>query len=133
MMDYLISAGVDPVTAKHRLNAMIAPKPTATFMEVYGRGAIVDCANRARRDLNLKGLDAMDLRANKEDGTPWDFSQRKDRRLARRLVEERTPDWIIGSPPCTSFAIWNYAMNYPKMDPVKVQAAVMKVECTSTS
>ena len=34
MMDYLISAGVDPVTAKHRLNAMIAPKPTATFMEV---------------------------------------------------------------------------------------------------
>ena len=124
MMDYLISSGVDPVVAKHRLNAMTAPKPTATFMEVYGRGAIVECANRARRDLNIEGLDAMDLRTNKEDGTPWDFSQRNDRRLARRLVEERKPDWIIGSPPCTSFSIWNYAMNYPKMDPAKVQAAV---------
>lgn len=124
MVSYLVTAGVPRDVAKSKVCAMMSKRPAATFMEVYGRGAIVQCANQARRDLNLQGLCAMDLRTTKPDGTPWDFSCRSDRRLARRMVEEKDPDWLIGSPPCTSFSIWNYGMNFPKMDPQRVKQAV---------
>ena len=39
---------------------------------------------------------------------------------ALRIVRERKPTWLIGSPPCTSFSIMNEGLNYRKMDPVKV-------------
>ena len=74
--------------------------------------------------LNLEGLRALDLRTQKPNGNPWDFTIRADRRLARELIDRDQPDWLIGSPPCTAFNIWNYAMNYPKMDKEKVRAAV---------
>ena len=93
-------------------------------MEVYGRGAIVDCANKARRDFNIKGLEAFDLRTNKPDGTPWNFSIKADRKLAKNMINQANPDWLIGSPPCTAFSIWNYAMNYPKMDQARVKELV---------
>ena len=103
---------------------MRSTRAAATFAEVDGEGAIVDCASKARRDLNLKGLRALDLRALKPDGRPWDFTVRADRRLARELLDQDDPDWLIGSPPCTAFSLWNYAINCPKMDPEKVRRAV---------
>ena len=95
-----------------------------TFMEVYGGGSINHCANHSRRNLGLKGVGALDLRTTKSDGSPWDFNRREDRRLARELIDSEDPEWLIGSPPCTAFSIWNYSMNYPKMDADKVQKAV---------
>ena len=59
MMDYLISTGVDRETAQNHLKAMRPHRSPTTFMEVYGRGAIVDCANRARRDLNVQVHDGL--------------------------------------------------------------------------
>ena len=88
-------------------------KPT-TFMEVFGGGAICREANRSRRNLNLKGLQAMDLRTTKPNGEVWNFDLRADRRLAREMIDQEEPTWIIGSPPCTAFSLWNTAMNYPK-------------------
>ena len=124
MLDYLMSLGVTKVTASATINSMRSERPPATFMEIYGGGAIKDCANKTRRDLNVKGLNALDLRTMKPDGQPWNFSQKADRQMARALIDKDNPDWIIGSPPCTAFSIWNYAMNYPKMDPEKVKQAV---------
>ena len=123
MVSYLTSLGCCPVEAKARVSAMLDTKPT-TFIEMYGRGSINHCANHSRRNLGLKGVGALDLRTNKPDGTPWNFSLRADRRLARKFIEEEDPDWIIGSPPCTSFSNWNHGMNFRKMEPHRVQQMI---------
>ena len=78
----LLLAGVAELEAKARIHAMMADqKPT--FMEVYGRGSIMEEANGNRRNLNVEGLGALDLRTMKPDGTPWNFLTRADRKTAR--------------------------------------------------
>ena len=89
-------------------------------MEFDGRGSIIKEANKARRCLNVKGLHALDLRTFRPDGSPWDFTNQRHRRDARRMVRELKPTWIIGSPPHTAFSIWNMGMNYKKMKPEDV-------------
>ena len=122
--DYLVILGVEKADARNHVCAMRSTRAAATFSEVYGGGSIVECANRSRRGLNIKGLRALDLRTAKPDGTPWDFSKRADRQKARQLIDEDDPDWLIGSPPCTAFSTWNFAMNYPKMSKDKVRDAI---------
>ena len=51
------------------------------------------------------------LRTTKPNGQPWDLCKREDRKLARQMVDEQQPEWIVGAPPCKPFSIWNYAMN----------------------
>ena len=123
MVDYLVLVGAEPIEAKDRVNSMRGRRST-TFMEVYGGGAINECANIARRERGLKGIGALDIRTTKPDGPPWDFTKRADRRLASELIDSQNPDWLIGSPPCMAFSIWNFAMNYTNMDKAKVQAAI---------
>ena len=94
------------------------------LMEMYGQGSLVTEANNKRRPLNLRGLNAFDLRTLKPDGTPWNFNVRADRHLAQRMIDTDDPDWIVGSPPCTAFSIWSRQMNYRKMDPEKVRVAI---------
>lgn len=91
-----------------------------TFIEVYGR-SIRDHSLAMKRNLNVEGLDALDLRTMKANCESWDFNKQSDRREARALIKLKNPLWLIGSPPCTAFCIWNYAMNFPKMDQDKVQ------------
>ena len=123
MVSYLTFLGCCPDDAKAKISAMKDTAPTR-FMEMYGRGSINHCANYSRRDLGLKGIGALDLRTTKPDGSPWNFCQRADRRLARELISAEDPDWIIGSPPCTAFSNWNHGMNFRKMDPARVQQIV---------
>ena len=63
-----------------------------TFVEVYGGGSFCKEAEQSRRNLNLKGLSAMDLRTLKPDGTPWNFCRRADRQEARRYIDKHDPD-----------------------------------------
>ena len=119
MMDALINAGVKKGTANGFVAALYKEienkKKPVTFLEVYGRGAICGEALKRRRNLNIEGLGALDLRTHKPDGSTWNFNLRKDRQLARQLIDETDPDWIIGSPPCTAFSLWNRGINYKKM------------------
>ena len=94
-----------------------------TFIEVYGR-SIRDQSLLTRRNLNVEGLNALDLRTTNPNGQPWDFCKREDRKLARQMIDEQQPEWIAGAPPCTPFSIWNYAMNYPKLDPDRIGAMI---------
>ena len=92
-----------------------------TFFELYGHGTIVQASHGCRRNLNIDGLHALDLRTRKPDGEPWDFSRAADRRLARSMVDELKPTWVMGSPPCTFFSAWNQGINHRKMDPERVE------------
>ena len=88
---------------------------------MYGCGNIVNAANHVLRNLNVDGLDAFDLRTSKPNGEPWDFSRRSDRKMALQYVHDHKPTWIVGSPPCTAFSRLQ-GLNFPKMDPAKVEA-----------
>lgn len=92
-----------------------------TMFEVYGHGTIVDASHGIRRSLNVNGLRALDLRTTKPNGAPWDFSIASDRQLARSMIEEEKPTWVIGSPPCTFFSAWNQGINLRKMAPERVE------------
>ena len=87
--------------------------PNQTFVEVYGC-LIRDQSLVTRRNLNIKGLDAMDLRTTKPNGKPWKLGKREYGRFAREMIEKQDPDWILGAPPYTAFAIWSYAINSQK-------------------
>ena len=111
MVDSLKMAGVLPKHARKKAKKILQP----TFIEAYGR-TITDYTNQARRNLNVKGLSSLDFRTPKANGSPWDFRQRSDRHEALKLIDDLDPDWVLGAPPCTAFSIWNYALNYKKMD-----------------
>ena len=121
MVDVLRGAGVLPAYAPEASKRLCNLKPPATFMEIYGK-SISDYAGAHRRDLNVQGLGAFDLRTLKSDGTPWDFTSHADRKLARHLVNQLNPDWIIGALPCTACCIWNVGLNFKKTNPEKVRA-----------
>ena len=69
----------DAVMAVSRMTAH-AKLPQTTFHEFYGRGEIVQTANVARRDLNIKGLAVFDLRVVRPDGKFWDLSPQPSER-----------------------------------------------------
>ena len=125
IMTILQVLGVDVVEAnRYAIAAMRAKsKPPTSFIEAYGRGGLIKLANK-RRDLNLEGLAALDLRAESKDGTSWDFNKLSHRVEAKRFVEEMKPEWIIGSPPRTTCCSLSIGLNYPKMDPAKVELLV---------
>ena len=126
MLHAFLSAGTDLEAAKLYVNKIYNGK--ATFVEMYGQGSIVAEANKNRRSLNITGLNAFDLRTLKPDGQPWNFNVRADRKLARQMINEADPEWIIGSPPCTAFCIWNRQPNYRKMPIEKVRQAISEGE-----
>ena len=123
LMDVLQTLGVGPEEANRYSSKImrISSQPlNPTFVEMYGCGNIVQAANHVLRDLNVEGLNAFDLRTSKPNGAAWDFSRRGDRREALQYVKDKKPTWIIGSPPCTAFSRLQ-GLNFPKMDPVKVE------------
>ena len=124
LVQTLVRCGVDRQVALDKVHTMMKHDdiPPVTFVELYGRGGIHYEANRSRRDLNVMGLGACDLRTTKPDGNPWDFSKKADRKMAMDKIDQETPDWVIGSPPCTPFCAWNQHMNYPKMDRERVES-----------
>ena len=73
----LVDAGVAEDVAIDRIASMVVGDDKATFLEMCGRGGINREANGARRDLNVTGLRACDLRTTKPDGTPWNFLNEK--------------------------------------------------------
>ena len=91
MVDFLVLSGADPAEAKDKVHSMMG-KEKITFMEVCGKGAIVEEANNSRRNLGIRGVGALDIRTSKPDGSAWDFMKRSDRRMARKLIALRIPN-----------------------------------------
>ena len=113
LLDCLQTNGVDALHAVRYVQSLVASDPTVS--EVYGRGGIVNAANPTCRNLSMQGLSALDLRAFKGNGEPWDFTRAKDRAWAPRLLREHTPKWVIASPPCTRVPVPTWKSNFPKM------------------
>ena len=121
MVDALLGAGANTSDAQNTARRICSVQPPTEFMEIYGR-SISDYAGMHRRNLNVCSLGALDLRTLKDNGEPWDFTKRSDRKLARDLVNQKDPEWIIGAPPCTAYSIRNHGINYKKMSKGKVRA-----------
>ena len=117
VVDAFILAGTDHSQARAHVKSIISSMQKTeltTPMEVFGGGNICSEANGPRRNLNIAGLNPLDLRTAKPDGPPWDFTKKVDRHLCRSMIDEQKPTWLVGSPPCTVFSLWNVAMNYPR-------------------
>ena len=125
MVESLRVAGLSNNDAQQVSSKMYAFKSEAqaTFMEVYGRSIFYQ-SHIQRRNLNVQGLGALDLRTTKPNGQPWDFCTKADRQLARDMLNRLQPDWVIGAPPCTPFSIWNHGLNFKKMSPAKVKKMI---------
>ena len=41
--------------------------------------------------------------------------------MAKQMVFDDKPTWLIGSPPCTFFSAWSQGLNHKRMDPAKVE------------
>ena len=121
-IDMLLALGVEPIEASRYVYKLMRHNAEKTFYEAYGRGGLTHEARKSH--LNVKGLRALDLACEKPNGTCWDFSKASDQREAIALIEADDPDWIIGSPPCTSFSPLNVGLNFPKMDKAEVKRRV---------
>ena len=51
---------------------------------------------------------ALDLTVRDENGEAWDFSLKRIRDKAERLIAEQQPTLLVGSPLCTKFSAWQY-------------------------
>ena len=69
MVSAFIMIGANVEQARTHTAAVRGRTDAPTFMEFFGRGEIVREANRARRELNIRGLHALDLRTYRPDGT----------------------------------------------------------------
>ena len=114
--------GVDLAGAARFVNT-IRRSPQASVMEMYGRGRMAVAAHGRRRNLNFRGLGALDLSTCKADGSPEGVRLASYRKLAVDMVTTLQPQWVVGSPPRTAFCNWNHFLNN-KREP-KAQVADM--------
>ena len=128
LTDLLMTCGVETVNASRaaiqiqRLSkASQQSGEQPTFVEAYGRGSLNEQAHSHRRNLNIQGLGALDLRTRRPDGKLWDLSKPSHQKLVMQLVKIHEPTWIIGAPPCTSFSTLNTGLNFPRMNPEDVE------------
>ena len=128
MVDCLQTLGVEPEIATRYAATIVKRAQSSrplTFYEAYGTGNMVHAASHNMRNLNIKGLAALDIRTVRPDGKPWDFTKRSHRRLAYRTVRDNNPDWLVGCPPCTPFCTWHTGLNAQRMDP-KARSKALK-------
>ena len=69
--------------------------------EIYSPPRISEEAGKR----GLKQGFALDLTVRRTDGKVWDFSSRKMRDEAKKMVIEREPFMLISFPPCTMYSL----------------------------
>ena len=80
--DVLQTLGVDSVEANRYAAKVVQPKNHVTFVEAYGAGNVLRLSHSRMRNLNVRGLEALDLRTLRADGQPWDFTCPAQRKKA---------------------------------------------------
>ena len=74
--------------------------------EMYSPPRVTAELQRMKHKHLLPGS-ALDLTVvDPDDGLPWDFSLRRKRIRARKIIREQRPYLIIGSPQCKEFCTW---------------------------
>ena len=76
---------------------------------------------RMAESMGLRAGWALDLTTNDDDDRPWNFDQLEMRNRAVHKLLRDEPTLLIGSPMCTAFSQMNNNVNYPKMEPWRVQ------------
>ena len=101
------------VGRSHRRESCSAARRLVT--EVYSPPRITKLIRESRMRHVMPGY-ALDLTTvDPTDGMPWDFSIRKKRIRARKMIREQRPYLVIGSPQCKEFCTWQRlnAARYP--------------------
>ena len=87
LIQTLMAYGVERREAYNAVGRLVMNMTPCTFHGIYGRGAIVNEANAARRDMNIKGLRTFDLRVVRDDGMHWDLTIAKHRAEAFKIIQ----------------------------------------------
>ena len=90
LIDILQVLGVDCVQAT-RFACSLKGAPKASFVEAYGKGNLNKLAHEKYRDLNVEGLGAFDVRAQKPGGGHWDVNLTSDQEEANAYVVSMKP------------------------------------------
>ena len=98
---YQISSVASPDTGRNIRTVLTFRASKPDVSEVYSPPRIV--AEAARQ--GLKPGFSLDLTVQREDGDQWDFSRKRHRDEATRMVVQDEPYCLIGSPPCTMFSV----------------------------
>lgn len=98
---YQISSVASPDTGRNIRTVLTFRASKPDVSEVYSPPRIV--AEAARQ--GLKPGFSLDLTVQREDGDQWDFSRKRHRDEATRMVVQDEPHCLIGSPPCTMFSV----------------------------
>ena len=77
---------------------------TGTLSEIYSPDRVTHAAKMFPKYNVAPGV-AMDLTTTNPEGESWDFTKAHHRAMARDIVEETKPLFLVGSPPCTFFSI----------------------------
>ena len=106
------------------MSGMSEEKNKAVLNELFSpprvNGALA--SQRVRRGV-VAGT-SFDLIQDPSTGERWDFLKASHPRECWKRLECEDPWIVIGSPPRTAFSAWNTRLNFPKMNPDRVDQKV---------
>eukprot|EP00971_Amphidinium_carterae_P127375 2523719-Amphidinium_carterae.2 len=70
--------------------------------EIYSPGRFTQELLR-KRSYGLQTGFFINMTAMRDEGNYWDLGQDEDQQMLKELQEKERPQFLIGSPPCTSF------------------------------
>jgi len=124
----LISAGAaDPLATNEEVRRLCL---VAGMTENEAGGVVTELFSPPRLNRRLQagprraGLlpgTSFDLIRDEVTGEQWNFFAAGHRRRCWQRLKQEDPWVVIGSPPCTSFCRFNFALNYPRMNPQDVK------------
>ena len=79
----------------------------AIIAEMYSPPRVSELARQLPKYECVPGL-ALDLTVLDSNGEPWDFSLKRMRDKAEKLIATQQPTLLIGSPMCTAFSAWQH-------------------------
>ena len=79
----------------------------AIIAEMYSPPRVSELARQLPKYECVPGL-ALDLTVLDSNGEPWDFSLKRMRDKAEKLIAAQQPTLLIGSPMCTAFSAWQH-------------------------
>ncbi|CAK9054829.1 Retrovirus-related Pol polyprotein from transposon RE2 (Retro element 2) (AtRE2) [Includes: Protease RE2 [Durusdinium trenchii] len=93
------------------------------LVELFSPPRLTDYAQRRALGQGL----ALDLTTCDDQGVAWDFNVKERKDSASELIENVSPDLLLGCPPCRMYSLLQYLNQY-RIDPEEWDKAVTEAE-----